>query len=75
MRQGKPCEPGYHLPETAHEQLQHLHGQLRLRAALSQPDQTHPPDLILPRPALANCLGELADTAHGILAAADWRKS
>jgi len=73
MRQGTPCEPGYHLPEEAHQQLQSLSHYLHLLAELSQPEHTNPDALILPRAGLAHCFIHLAETADQIVVATTFK--
>ena len=73
MRQGKPCEPGYFLPEEAHQQLQFLRHHLHLLAELSQPEHTNPDALILPRAGLAHCFTQLAEAADQIVATTTFR--
>jgi hypothetical protein len=68
MRQGTPCEPGYFLPEEAHQQLQSLCHSLHLLAELSQPEILKPDDLILPRAGLAHCFSQLAEAADQVVA-------
>jgi len=68
MRQGTPCEPGYFLPEEAHQQLQSLCHCLHLLAELSQPEILHPDRLLLHRGGLAHCFTQLADAADQIVA-------
>ncbi len=68
MRQGTPCEPGYFLPEEAHQQLQSLRHHLHLLAELSQPEILNPDHLILPRAGPAHCFTQLAETADQIAA-------
>ncbi|HEX7802638.1 MAG TPA: hypothetical protein VF471_07780 [Pseudoxanthomonas sp.] len=68
MRQGTPGEPGYFLPEEAHQQLQSLRHHLHLLAELSQPEILNPDHLILPRAGLAHCFTQLAETADQIAA-------
>ncbi|MDR6840551.1 XAC0095 family protein [Pseudoxanthomonas sacheonensis] len=71
MRQGKPCEPGYFLPEEAHQQsLSHY---LHLLAELSQPEHTDPDALILPRAGLAHCFTQLAEAADQIVVATTFK--
>ena len=69
MRQGTPCEPGYFLPEEAHQQLQSLSHYLHLLAELSQPEHLNPDSLILPRGGLAHCFTHLAEAADQIVIA------
>ena len=59
--------PGYLLPEEAHQQLQSLCHYLHLLADLSQPEISHPDDLILPRAGLAHCFSQLAEAADQIV--------
>ena len=73
MRQGTPCEPGYYLPEEAHQQLQSLCEYLHLLADLSQPEHINPDDLILRRAGLAHCFTHLADAADQIVATTSFR--
>ena len=73
MRQGTPCEPGYHLPEEAHHQLQSLCEYLHLLADLSQPEHIKPDALILSRTGLAHCFTHLAETADQIAATTIFR--
>ena len=73
MRQGTPCEPGYHLPEKAHHQLQCLCEYLHLQVELSQPEILKPDDLILPRAGLAHCFTQLAEAADQIAATTIFR--
>ena len=73
MRQGKPCEPGYFLPEEAHQQLQFLRHHLHLLAELSQPEHVNPDDLILPRAGLAHCFTQLAEAADQIVVATTFK--
>jgi hypothetical protein len=73
MRQGTPCEPGYFLPEEAHQQLQSLRHHLHLLAELSQPEILNPDHLILPRAGLAHCFTQLAEVADQIAATATFQ--
>lgn len=73
MRQGTPCEPGYFLPEEAHQQLQSLSEYLHLLAQLSQPEHTNPDSLILPRAGLAHCFTQLSEAAAEIVAVTRFR--
>ena len=73
MRQGTPCEPGYFLPEEAHQQLQSLSHYLHLLAELSQPEHTNPNSLILPRAGLAHCFTQLAEAVAQIVATTRFR--
>jgi hypothetical protein len=73
MRQGKPREPGYHLPEEAHQKLQSLSHYLHLLAELSQPEHTNPDAFVLPRAGLAHCFTQLAEAADQIVATTTFR--
>ena len=73
MRQGTPCEPGYFLPEEAHQQLQSLCHYLHLLAELSQPEILKPDDLILPHAGLAHCFTQLAEAADQIVVATTFK--
>jgi len=73
MRQGKPCGPGYFLPEEAHQQLQFLCHNLHLLAELSQPEILKSDDLILPRAGMAHCFTQLAEAADQIVATTTFR--
>ena len=73
MRQGTPCEPGYFLPEEAHQQLQSLCHYLHLLAELSHPEILNPDALILPRAGLSHCFTHLAEAADQIAATATFQ--
>ena len=73
MRQGTPCEPGYFLPEEAHQQLQSLSHYLHLLAELSQPEILNPDQLVLPRAGLYHCFTHLAETADQIAGSASFQ--